>query len=190
MGFLSSVVIMDHELSFISYNSTGLDRIKIVWINEVLETLKVDCLQIQDHFKAIKTSEQFFKTNFKKYDSYVKKAVRDNSSHAGRPRGGLAQFVSKERNIRKERIVSSSWRILAQILHVNDYKLLWINIYMPTDPQTQSMDESEVISTLNEIEKIIQNNKFNDLLCAGDLNYDESRKTRFCRIVYELLQKN
>ena len=60
---------------------------------------------------------------------------------------------------------------------------------MPTDPQTQSMDESEAISTLNEIEKIIQNNKFNDLLCAGDFNYDESRNTRLCSIVYEFLQK-
>ena len=87
------MVIMDQDLSFISYNSTGLDRIKIAWINELLETFDADCLQIQEHFKAIKTIEQFFKSNFKKYDSYVKKAVRDNSSHAGRPRGGLAQFV-------------------------------------------------------------------------------------------------
>ena len=59
-------------------------------------------------FQGNKTSEQFFKTNFKKYDNYVKKAVRDNSSHTGRTRGGLAQFVSKEGNIKKERIVSSS----------------------------------------------------------------------------------
>ena len=35
-----------------SYNSTGFDRPKILWINELMNTFKIDCFQLQEHFKA------------------------------------------------------------------------------------------------------------------------------------------
>ena len=134
-------------ISFMSYNSTGLDKLKVDWINDLLETFDVDCFQVQEHFKAIKTIEQFFKTNFTKYESYVSKAVREDLNHVGRPKGGLAQLVCKSSKIKKERVASQSWRIQAQILHINGFKLLWVNVYFPTDPQTQQIDETELNAT-------------------------------------------
>ena len=49
------------SLNFMSYNPTGLDKAKVAWINDLIETFKIDCLQLQEHFKAIK-----FEVNFKK----------------------------------------------------------------------------------------------------------------------------
>ena len=58
-------------LNFISYNSTGLDTVKINWINELAESTNAACLQIQEHFKAIKSVKQYFKKHFKKFDNYL-----------------------------------------------------------------------------------------------------------------------
>ena len=58
---------------------------------------------------------------------------------------------------------------------------------MPTDPQLQQIDESEILETLNEIDSIICNSTFNDVILGGDWNYDPNRNTRFCRIVDEFL---
>ena len=88
---------MNKTVNLISYNSTGLDSIKVNWINELLDTFDVQLFQLQEHFKAIKKVDSYFKQNFKKYDSYVLPAVRENVHHAGRPKGGLAQFVSKKK---------------------------------------------------------------------------------------------
>ena len=91
-------------LNFISYNSTGLDSFKIDWINELIETTDVTCLQIQEHFKAIKSVKQYFKKHFKKFDNFPIPAVRENTSHVGRPKGGLAQFVKNGLGIKKQQI--------------------------------------------------------------------------------------
>ena len=45
---------------------------------------------------------------------------------------------------------------------------------MPTDPQTLQFDETELSSTLSEIETIINSAKFNDILLGGDINYHET----------------
>ena len=177
-------------MNILSYNTTGLDSVKINFINDLLQTLNITCCQVQEHFKATKTVSQFFKSNFKKYDCYVTPAVRDNSNHAGRPKGGLTQLTLKDRKIKKESIQSLNWRVQAQILHINDYKLLWLNAYFPTDPQTQNFDESEILATLATIEKIISDTQFNDILLGGDMNYDEGRNTGFCRVINEFLSKN
>ena len=150
----------------------------------------MDCFQVQEHFKAIKTIEQFFKTNFTKYESYVSKAVREDLNHAGRPKGGLAQLVCKSSKIKEERIASQNWRIQAQMLHINGFKLLWVNVYFPTDPQTQRIDETELNATLKDLENIIETSKVNNIIVGGDWNYDDSRTSRFCRIVNDFLEKH
>ena len=139
-------------LSFLSYNSTGLDNEKIQWINDLVETTNTVCWQLQEHFKATKTVNQYFKQNFKNFDNFVTAAVRENSTRAGRPKGGVAQFVNKDYDIKKEKLPCKSWRLQAQILHIGNYRILWMNVYMPTDPQLQQIDETEIYETLYEIE--------------------------------------
>ena len=180
----------NRSLSFISYNSTGLDSLKINWINDLMESTNSACLQVQEHFKATKSVTQYFKKHFKMFDPFVTPAVRESSSHAGRPKGGLAQLIRNSINIKKENVVCKSWRIQAQILHIKEYKILWMNVYMPTDPQLQQIDKSEILETLNEIELILSTSVFNDVLLGGDWNYDHRRNTRFCRIFDEFLDKN
>ena len=80
-------------LNFMSYNSTGLDSTKIDWIQEVSKTCNIDLLQLQEHFKATKSIEAFFRKNFENtYDSYVIPAYREQFQDSGRAKGGLAQL--------------------------------------------------------------------------------------------------
>ena len=95
-------IAMNKTVNLISYNSTGLDSIKVNWINELLDTFDVQLFQLQEHFKAIKKVDSYFKQNFKMYDSYAIPAINENVNHLGRPRGGLAQTV-KNRVILKRR---------------------------------------------------------------------------------------
>ena len=68
-------------------------------------------------------------------------AYRESGQDCGRAKGGLAQLVSKNVSVRKQRISTKSWRLQAQLLHFGGYRLLWINAYFPTDPQTVNFDD-------------------------------------------------
>ena len=138
-----------------SYNSTGLDTVKIDWIQDLMKTLSIDIFQLQEHFKSTKSVETFFRKQFLKSDSYVIPAYREKFQDNGRAKGGLAQLVSKQCDIKKERIKTSSWRIQAQILHINDCRLIWFNCYLPTDPKTIQYNDVELLSVLNEVETIL-----------------------------------
>ena len=61
---------------------------------------------------------------------------------------------------------------------------------MPVDPQLQTIDEAELLSTLEVIENIISSSNYNDALLCGDWNWDASRNTRFCRIIEDFLRKH
>ena len=182
---------MDHRhINFISYNSTGLDAVKIDWINDLAKTTDSTCLQIQEHFKATKSAQQCFKKHFKEFDNYAIPAIRENFSHVGRPKGVLVQLVKSNLNIKKEKVVCKSWCLQAWILHFHEYKLLWMNVYMPTDPQLQVIDETDLMEITAEIESIIATSVFNDILLGGDWNYDPRRNTRFCRFLSDFFDKN
>jgi hypothetical protein len=107
---------------------------------------------------------------------------REPFQDSGRANGGLAQLVSKELEIKKEKIPTTSWRIQSQILHMNTYRIIWFNCYFPTDPQTVQYDDGELKEVLNEIENILDNNDFDDCVIGGDLNYDSTRISGFARI--------
>ena len=161
------------------YNSTGLDSAKTNWINDIINVCKIDCFQLQEHFKVTKSLESFFKKEFRNSDSYVVPGHREPFQEAGRAKGGLAQLCSRTLDIKKEKITTKHWGIQAQLLHVSDYKLIWINCYFPTDPQTLNYDDQELVAVLNEIEKVLDNNVFDDCIIGGDFNYDTRRNTGF-----------
>ena len=103
--------------NFMSYNSTGLDKVKTNWISNLIDTCNIDFFQLQEHFKTIKSLENFFKREFLKSDSFVIPGHREPFQDAGRARGGLAQLSCKNLNVKRERMSTNYWRIQAQMLH-------------------------------------------------------------------------
>ena len=117
---------------------------KIDWIQNLIKTCNIDDLQIQEHFKSSKSVETFFWQKFCDNDSFVITAHTDPFQEMGRAKGGLTQLAAKKLDIKKERIKTKNWRLQAQILHVGNYKLMWINCYCPTDPQTIQYDNIDL----------------------------------------------
>ena len=174
-------------LNFMSYNSTGIDTVKIDWIQDLLKTCDIDLFQVQEHFKATKSVDQYFNRQFSNSDSYVIPAYREPFQDNGRAKGGLAQIAAKHLDIQKERLKTRSWRLQAQILHIGGYKIIWFNCYLPTDPRTIQYDDAELLNVLNEIENILDNNSFDDCILGGDFNFDKRRVTGFVGVVSNFL---
>ena len=135
-----------------SYNMTGADSIKCQWTREITNEYDVNFVGIQEHFKTVKTTNSWFSKQFNKYHSFTVPAHRLPGVENGRGRGGLVQLCDKRIDMKRLRIPSKSPRIQAQSLILNNSKILWINTYMPCDPQLQNFDATELIVTLSEVE--------------------------------------
>ena len=102
---------------------------------------------------------------------------------------GIAQLSKKSLSIRKDRVMTKNPRIQAQILNFEHSKLLWVNSYLPNDPLTVDFDESELLEVLNEIERILDNSEYDDVLWCGDINWEMSRQTGFSLTVRRFLDR-
>ena len=54
-----------------------------------------------------------------------------------------------------------------------------MNTYLPTDPQTLLFDDGELEEVLKEVENVMDTTEFDDVVWAGDLNWDMTRNTGF-----------
>ena len=145
-------------VTFMSYNSTGMNSIKCEWIKEISSEYDVDYLAIQEHFKSTKTTDKFFRQKYKDYNSYVIPGFRPPGQDNGRARAGIAQLSRKCLAVKKDRILTHSYRIQAQLLNFPMCKILWINSYFPTDPQVvQDYDPSDFLDLLREVEVMLTN---------------------------------
>ena len=177
------------SVKFLSYNSTGLNAGKVQWINELMSTCAINFCGIQEHFKRTRSISNFFKTAFPSFDAYVEPGYRDEGRDTGRAQGGLAQLSSKDLQVRKGKVTSTSWRVQAQILHFGSYKLLWMNVYFPTDPRVLNFDDGELLLVQHCVEDILDAGGYDDCLCAGDWNYDQRRKTGFAASMQGFLER-
>ena len=60
------------SVTFMSYNPTGLDStVKCRFINNICAEYDVDFIAIQEHFKFLSTTDQYFKKKFPDYFSYM-----------------------------------------------------------------------------------------------------------------------
>ena len=162
---------MDNLTTFLSYNSTGLDSVKTKWIRDIAKVTKCDFITLQEHFKKTKTIEKYFMDEFPDRSAFVIPGYRENSQDSGRPKGGIAMLSSKSKNVSKKRVKTNSFRVQAQVLTLFRTKLLWINCYMPTDPQTIQYNDEELLNVLTEIENIMDIEDYDDVACMGDRLY-------------------
>ena len=107
----------------------------------------------------------------------------------GRGMGGLVQLALKKIDVKRVRISTKSPRIQAQALSFPTCKVLWLNTYLPCDPQTQHFDDTELLQTLSEVENIIAASGGCEVIWAGDMNWDMSRNNHFTQIVGAAVQR-
>ena len=179
------------SVTFMSYNSTGMNSIKAQWLNEACDDLEVDYCALQEHFKNTKSTDKFFRDKFSKYNSYVIPAYRAPGVDSGRCSGGITQFSRKCYNVKKDGVKNSSYRVQAQVLNFPGTQLLWINAYLPTDPGLMAgWDDTNLCDCISEIEKVIRVTKHTDVLLAADLNWDPVRNTQFANTVKDFVTRS
>jgi hypothetical protein len=179
----------DKTVKFISYNSTGLNLVKTNWIRDLMTVCDADFLGLQEHFKKTKTLNNYFRNEFQKHDSYVVPAFREEGRDTGRAKGGLAQLCRKGEGVRKERVMTGSWRLQAQILHFGEWRLLWVNVYFPSDPQLLNYDAEELMAVQAELESILDSGGYDGCICSGDWNYDVRRRSGFAQSMASFLDR-
>ena len=168
-----------------SNNPTGFDStLKCSFSNLVCEEYDVDFLSIQEHFKFSATTNQYFSKKFRDYYSYIIAAHRSPGQEHGRAKAGLAQLTRKGVQVKKERISSQSFRVQAQVLNLSTTRVLWINTYLPTDPQLVGQYDDEALrEVLEEVEGVLANSSYDNVVWGSDLNWDMTRNTHFSRTI-------
>ena len=172
-----------------SYNMTGADTVKCQWVNDFISNYRVGFCALQEHFKTVKTTNEWFNQQFSDFHSYVTPAFRLPGVDSGRGKGGLAQLATRQLEVGRARVGTSSPRLQAQILTFPTCNILWINGYMPCDPQLQSFDDTDLVSTLSEVESLVTTHTTCEVVWASDMNWDTSRDNHFTRTVAAALQR-
>ena len=174
-------------VKFMSYNSTGLNNVKCRWISDLMQTCDVSFCGIQEHFKKTRSLMSFFKTAFPEFNASVQPGHREEGRDTGRAQGGLAQLSSKRLKVQRECVNTASWRLQAQILDFGGYKLLWMNVYFPSDPQVLNYNDAELQEIQCEVEKVLEAGGYDDCVCGGDWNYDCRRTSGFAASMHQFL---
>ena len=179
-------------VTFMSYNPTGLNStVKCRFSNDICDDFDVDFFAVQEHFKFVKTTDQFFKKKFPDYFTYMLPGYRPPGQEYGRAKAGLGQLTRKRLDVRKERVETRGYRIQAQILHLPTTRVLWLNTYLPTDPQTiGEYDDMELRAVLAEVENILENSSYDDVVWGSDLNWDPSRNSFFAWTMQSFVDRN
>ena len=184
-----TVTVKSDTVTFMSYNMTGAETVKCQWVRDLSAEFSVNYCALQEHFKTVKTTGQYFQKQFRDYSSYVIPAHREPGTASGRGKGGLVQLAEKGLAVARARVTSNSPRVQAQVLTFTSFKVLWMNAYLPCDPQFQHYDDTELIQTLSEVERIVAEFSECEVVWAADMNYDTRRDNHFTRTVRPVLQR-
>ena len=63
------------SITFMSYNSTGIDSNKIYFMNDIYDEYDIDFLAIQEHFRFVNV-DKFFEKGFDKFSNFVQLGYR------------------------------------------------------------------------------------------------------------------
>ena len=96
-----------------SYNMTGVDNVKCQWVRELVAEYEVNYVALQEHFKTVKSTEQWFRKQYSDYVTYVVPAYRLPGTDSGRGRGGLAQLALRSTTVARARVATRSPRLQA-----------------------------------------------------------------------------
>ena len=176
------------NLCLISYNSRGYDTCKQNF-TKMLSTLTGCSLTIicnQENF-LLKNNDYIVKKSLPDHHIVFKPALKKGLN--GRPKNGMVIAVPKLLQGMIKDVSPQSYRIQSIILTLQPCKILIINTYFPTDPQTSDLDESELLMVISEVRRITENNDFDQIIWTGDMNADFRRNTKFVSIINEFIEE-
>ena len=87
-------------------------------------------------------------------------------------------------------MTTTGFRVQAQVLMFPTSRILWLNTYMPPDPQLQNYDDWELQELLEEVRNILATVEFDDVVWGSDFNWDPSRDTQFSRSIAAFIQEH
>ena len=179
-------------LPIISYNSTGWSNSKAEMLNTILITHGIMAGAIQEHMQLASNVHKL-SSKLTDYDIFTIPAYKHSDKiHKGRPSGGLGLFYHKKlQNLVNHIVVPLSRRVHAMSVDIPGGKLVFINVYFPTDPRLVNFDDQELLKTFQDINFIFNECSVNDhFILLGDLNTDFSRNTGFVNKVKNFLEDN
>jgi len=177
-----------------SYNSWGFSEPK----QDYIKTLQLfsDILCLQEHLlldakdKKHSNTNKLVKTLGSQHDMYIVPAFKDNGRvHRGRGSGGLATLWRREHTKYVSKLKCDNHRILPTKFSFPNGHLLLLNCYFPTNPGTDSFDDSELQNVLVEIRRLINEASCLNVLVAGDLNCDFIKNNKFVHIIESFIEE-
>ena len=65
-----------------------------------------------------------------------------------------------------------------------------LHTYFSQDPKTRVLDAGDLLTTVEAISSVLQNNDFKELIWTGDISADFSRATKFVQILRHFVEGN
>ena len=122
---------------------------------------------------------------------HIVPAFKDcNQVSKGRGQGGLVTLWHKGITKYVTRVDNgSNFRLLATKFSFPSSSLLVVNSYFPCNPQIDSFDDTELLTLLEDIKRVVESSECLNVMLAGDLNSDFARQNKFTDIVEEYLSE-
>lgn len=162
---------LDH-LRVVSLNSKGHAIDRIEYMKHLM--LNNDVIFLQEHW--------YVSSELKQLESMLINAqvigisgMNENTLLYGRPYGGCAIIYNKQLKCTITPVSYDSKRCMANVVSINGFELLFVNVYMPCDVRHSQLDTG-FDDVLNDINMLISNHSaINHIIIGGDFNTDLSR---------------
>ena len=171
------------NLSFCSYNIKNYNDKKKKVIKDLLE--KNTFLLLQETWWNANKYVRQFKADFMGIECISVNKMDLVDIKAGRPYGGVSICHQSHANCKTETIPTISRCICAQIITIEDMRLLLINVYMPSSDNIDSLDEYANI--LGEISGICIKSLTPMIIIGGDWNADPDRNDGRTKLFKEFI---
>jgi exonuclease III len=160
----------DSVLKCMSYNCRGFNDVKKSYVFKLLK--QCDVLFLQEHWLS---------------DAQLDGLATISSTHlamgisgfgcsdvlSGRPYGGCAIFWRRNLLFQVVPVLTDSRRMCCLMLSCSEFKLLFINVYMPNEVDLANLDEFSL--QLAIVDDVINRNPDAHIILGGDFNVDFSR---------------
>ena len=163
-------------IKIISYNSTGFASDRQCFIRDLINDNDPDLIFVQETWLLNSNMDKLNGVHTD-YLSAGVSSMPDNELLIGRPHGGLAIFWKKNL-VDAIRFVTipGTTRACACIVKIGTEELLCVNLYLPNDNYSKSAVEHSFMETLDIVEMFIESCQIRNVILAGDMNCDFTRK--------------